>query len=269
MDRNWKAQFYNITTDELDLSIWRYLTFPKFIHLISYSALWFIRLEYLLDKFEGRIPEKPLKLMCQENEKMSDWFPNPEHKKQIEQWPEINVADGRSLTAVNCWFMGDEESPEMWNEYAKGPEGVAIRTSIRKVWESIYLPAEFSFIGKVKYVDFDSYKMSSYEAYQAHHRAFLKDEKKFSHEHELRISTMNLKTQACLDPLGRILNKEDIAGAKMNNFDEAGLQVSVELKNLFDTVVLAPGSQNWFKNLVTHISLKGKFNWKILNSSIR
>jgi len=51
MDKNWKAQFYNLTEDELDSVAWRYLTFPKFIHLISYGALWFCRLEYLIDKF--------------------------------------------------------------------------------------------------------------------------------------------------------------------------------------------------------------------------
>jgi len=269
MDKNWKAQFYNLTEDELDSVAWRYLTFPKFIHLISYGALWFCRLEYLIDKFEGRIPEKALARMRQENEKTKEWCPHPEYQTQIDQWPEKNIADGRSLTAANCWFIGDEESPEMWNEYARGPDGVAIRSSVRKVWESIYLPAEFSFIGKVKYVDFNTYEMSSYEAHQAHHRAFLKDKNEFGHECELRICTMNIKTPACLDSLGRVFSKEDITGAKMNNFDEAGLQVRVDLRNLFDTLVLAPGSQEWFKNLVTHLSLKGDFKWNIRRSRIK
>jgi hypothetical protein len=121
----------------------------------------------------------------------------------------------------------------------------------------------------VNYVDFDTYKMSSYEAHQAHHRAFLKDKKKFSHECEMRICTMNIKTPACLDSLGRVFSKEDIAGAKMNNFDKTGLQVRVDLRGLFDTVVLAPGSEEWFKNLVAHLSLKSEFNWNIRSSRIK
>jgi hypothetical protein len=32
---------------------------------------------------------------------------------------------------------------------------------------------------------------------------------------------MNINTPACLDSLGRVFNKDDITGAKMNNFDEA------------------------------------------------
>lgn len=111
--------------------------------------------------------------------------------------------------------------------------------------------------------------MSSYEAHQAHHRAFLKDKYKFSHESELRICTMNIKTQACLDTLGRIFSKKDITGANMNNFGEAGLHVKVNLTNLFDTIVLAPGSKKWFRNLITHLSLKGNFNWNIQNSRIK
>jgi hypothetical protein len=269
MDKNWKAQFYNLREDELDSVVWRYLTFPKFIHLISYGALWFCRLEYLIDKFEGRIPEAALTLMREENEKTKECFPHPEYQRQINNWPEDNVASGRSLTAANCWFIGDEESSAMWKEYARGPDGVAIKSSMRKVWESIYLPAEFSFIGKVKYVDFNTYEMSSYEAHQAHHRAFLKDISKFGHEHELRLCTMNIKTTACLDSLGRVFSNEDITGAKMNNFDEAGLQVRIDLRNLFDTLVLAPGSQEWFKNLVTHLSLKGHFKWNIQRSRIK
>lgn len=158
MGNSWKVQFYNISEDELDSTVWRYLTFPKFIHLIHYGALWFCRLDYLIEKFEGQIPEKPLAQMRQENEKTKEGFPTPEHQKQIDQWPEKNMEDGRSLTAVNCWFIGSEESPEMWNGYAQGSEGVTIKSSIRKVWESIDLPFEFSFIGKVKYVDFETMK---------------------------------------------------------------------------------------------------------------
>lgn len=230
--------------------------------------MWFCRLQHLIDKYEGRIPDKVLAQMRQENEKTKELFPRPDLQKQIDEWPEKNVSDGKSLTAANCWFIGENESRFMWDEYARGPEGLAIKSTIRKVWESVYLPSEFSFIGKVNYVDFDTYVMSSYEAHQAHHRAFLKDKEKFGQERELRICTMNIKTPACLDPLGKALSKEDIAGAKMNNFDEAGLLVRVDLNNLFDTVVLAPASPEWFKNLVTHLSIKGDFNWKIVDSII-
>lgn len=269
MDKNWQAQLYNITENELDSVVWRYLTFPKFIHLLSYGALWFCRLQYLIDKYEGRMPERVFRQMRQENEKTKELFSHPEHQKQIDEWPEKNVSDGRSLTAANCWFIGEEESSVMWSEYAKGPEGVAVKSTIRKVWESVYLPAEFSFIGKVKYVDFETYEMSTYEAHQAHHRAFLKDRNKFCHEQELRMSTMNIKTPACLDKFGKVFDKEDIAGAKMNNFEEAGLQVRVDLKNLFDSVILAPNAEDWFRNLVTHLSLRANLNWNILDSKLK
>ena len=80
MDKNWQAQLYNLKEDDLDSVVWRYLTFPKFIHLISYGALWFCRLQHLIDVYEGRIPEKVLSKMRQENEKTKKLFPHPEHQ---------------------------------------------------------------------------------------------------------------------------------------------------------------------------------------------
>lgn len=268
MDKNWKAQPYELDDSDLDTVVWRYLTFPKFINLISYGALWFCRLQHLIDEYEGQFPEKALSAMRDKNEETKRHFPHPEHQKQIDEWPERNVSDGRSLTAVNCWFIGEHESEAMWNEYVGSSEGVAIRSTIGAVWNSVYLSNQFSFIGKIKYVDFDNYEMSTYEASQAHLRAFLKDSKKFSHESELRLSTMNIKTLACLDEIGRCYKKEDISGKHMNNFDSAGLSIRVELSTLFDTVVLAPNAQRWFKNLVLHIADKNQTKWNILDSAL-
>lgn len=273
MNKDWKAQLYNIEEDELDTVVWRYLTFPKFIHLISYGALWFCRLQHLIDEFEGKLPHQSLAKMREKNEetkrKMQKHFPSAEHQRQIEEWPEKNVSDGKSLTAVNCWFIGDSESEFMWNEYVGSREGVAVKSTIRAVRDSVFLSRRVSFIGPVKYVDFDTYQMSTYEAAQAHHRAFLKDRNKFSQECELRLSTMNIKTLACLDPIGRTYTKEDIAGKNMNNFDSAGLQIRVDLKSLFDTVVLHPESDPWFKNLIHHLVEKSPTSWTVADSELK
>jgi len=259
----WKAQLYNISDDELDSVVWRYLTFPKFISMISYGALWFCRLDYLKDEFEGVMPYKTVSEMKKENERWKPVFSKPELQKQLDEMPKRNVEDGKVLTAVNCWFLGVNESLQMWNDYVGAPEGVVVKSTIRKVRDSVYLPSEMSFIGKVKYVDFDKYEMSTYEGSQAHHRAFLKDRNHFDHENEIRMQTMNLRSPACLDPFGRPLSREDIIGKGMNNLDEPGLHVRVDLNNLFDTIITAPGAQKWFINLIKHIQIKSGFKWMI------
>jgi hypothetical protein len=49
----------DITSDDLDRAIWRYMTFPKFISLLTYRALWFSKLKHLDDMHEGKMPYKP------------------------------------------------------------------------------------------------------------------------------------------------------------------------------------------------------------------
>lgn len=116
MNTESKAQLHNLEENELDFTVWRYLTFPKFIHLISYGALWFCRLQELIDEFEGCMPEKPMAKMQKEHQKYKKVFTHPDHHKQIDDMAARNVSDGQSLTAVNCWFIGAEESQSMWGE---------------------------------------------------------------------------------------------------------------------------------------------------------
>ncbi len=264
----WKAQLYNISEGELDTVVWRYLTFPKFIGMISYGALWFSRLCFLIDEFEGSMPKKSVLAMKEKNKPWKSTFPDPEHQRQIDEWPETNVQDGRSLSVVNCWFIRNKESARMWKEYVGSSEGVVIKSTIREVRDSVHVPSEVSFIGKVNYVDFDTHEMSTYKASQAHERAFLKDIKRFKHESEMRIETMNLRTTCCLDPLGKPLSQEEVKGKGMNNFDERGLYIRTNIKILFNTIITAPSAPEWFVNLIRHIQLKSGFEWEVQRSQL-
>jgi len=55
-----KEKIKNIDENELDNVVWRYLTFPKFISLLAYGALWFSKLNILQDKYEGTMPAMTL-----------------------------------------------------------------------------------------------------------------------------------------------------------------------------------------------------------------
>jgi hypothetical protein len=179
MSTSRKAELHNIQEDELNLTVWRYLTFPKFIHLITYGALWFCRLQELIDEFEGRMPEKPMKEMKARHQDFKKSFPDPKHHWQFDQMAERNVSDGRSL------------------------------------------------------------------------------------------STMNIKTPACINQHGKPFSREDVSGSKMNNFDNPGLLVGVNLPNLFEAIVLPPTSLQWFKNLIIHISNKANYGWSIEDSKLK
>jgi hypothetical protein len=220
----------NLQDSDLDATVWRYFPFAKFISMLTYQALWFCKLNVLQDKFEGMIPRKPPELLT------------------------TNERDGRELTLVNCWFLGDSESMKMWDTYGASPEGVAVKSTVRQLMQYVYVPADphMSHIGKVLYVEHDDYDMEPYLAHQAHERAFLKDER-YSNEQELRIETLNVKHMSCVSKYGKPFTLEECQCKNMNNFDNPGLYFMIDLRQLPSGFVVAPRGHEWFELLVRRI----------------
>ena len=247
MIKNYK----NLTEDELDLAVCRYLTFPKFMNMLAYSAIWFSKLNILQDQFEGMMPMQAKVKMLADNQKWKQVFPENLHP-QIDSMAARNEQDGRELLVINCWYLGKADSPKMWREYCGGSTGIAINSTIRKLSQYVYAWPEYSHIGKVQYVDFDTYEMPFYEANQAHERAFLKSQK-YSGENEIRIVTMNFKHPRCISMEGEPYTQGQYSGKNMNNFENPGLYVGIDFGSLVDLVVLAPGSPDWIKNTINKI----------------
>jgi hypothetical protein len=78
--------------------------------------------------------------MHQSNQEWKSVFNTADFHEQLDLIHERNVQDGWRLTTVNCWFIGDQESKRMWDEYVGGPEGVAVRSTIRLLRDNIYVP---------------------------------------------------------------------------------------------------------------------------------
>ena len=85
----------------------------------------------------------------------------PELQGQLAGMTDRNVRDGRHVLVVNCWFLGEVESQQMWKEYVGSTEGVAIRSTLRRLNESILAKQESTTLGKVHYIDFAEYDMGS------------------------------------------------------------------------------------------------------------
>lgn len=244
--------FKNIELSDLNKSVFRYLTFPKYISLLVYGALWFSKLNILTDKYEGTMPRIADAEMFAEHQKYKAIL-NSSLDEQIDLMNEKNVEDGRELTVVNCWFVSEDESKIMWEEYAGTPEGVAIKSTIRLLSEYVFCDPRISRIGRVDYVDLESHPMSHYEANQAQERAFLK-RLEFRHEQELRISTMSIKGPMCVNMDGTLLKPEEYEGARMNNFENPGLYIRADIRKFIRLTVLAPGAPRWFESLVKRVA---------------
>lgn len=263
--------FKNISNDEIDKPVWRYLTLFKFMSMMTYQALWFPKLNILQDQFEGTLPPLTRKKMDAGHQilKQNPIFNTPDLHRQIDEMSERKVQDGRELTVVNCWFMGEEESKLMWDTYAPDSTGVAIRSSVKKLASCIALNPEYSILAKVRYVDFNTYEMKSmYEANQTDETACLKN-LKYAYEREVRVITLNLKTHQCVNMDGTPMTDAQRSEKGMSNFENPGLYIVINIDEIFDSITLAPGASKEFEMLIKRIIQLCKLNVPVLRSAFQ
>ncbi len=247
-----RMKLRNLGGTDLEKTVWRYMSFAKFISLMTYQALWFSKLNILEDTYEGMIPANVKRQMHDDNQRFKAGFDIPEFHRQIDRWLDKNEEDSRELLVVSCWFLGESDSERMWREYGRSNEAIAIKSTVGRLARYVLVPRDehVSHLGLVSYVDHDSHEMSAYEAHQGHERAFLKNKERFAHEQEIRIVTLNIKTTSCATMEGKPYTEEEVAGKNMNNFENPGLYVGVHLKGLLTEVVVSPTAQDWFEKLV-------------------
>jgi hypothetical protein len=238
--RSGNFELRHIQQGDLALSVWRYLTFSKYVSMLVYRALWFAKLKTLVDADEGAMPSIAAREMTEQFLQWDIIKSNPDFAEQIKNSSRRNVEDGRELTLANCWFGSEEESPAMWKDYA-GPEGVAVVSTIGLLSQHVHCDPQFSSIGRVQYVDLNLHAMSHYEANQAHERAFLKG-LGFASEREVRMTTMSIRGPMCVNSDGTDMRPDQYTGAKMNNFDSLGLYIKADLRKLLSRTVVAPNS---------------------------
>jgi hypothetical protein len=246
----WTTKHKNLQSADLDRTVWRYLTFAKYISLLAYGAIWFSKLNTLVDKNEGAMPTIPAAEIHAQHQTRKHLF-DPSMHEQFDNMISRNVEDGREIIVVNCWFEDEHESKEMWDRYTGG-DGVAIKSTIRALAEHIFCDPQFSALGRVQYVDLSKHVMSHYDANQALERAYLKD-LSFSGEREIRISTVNLRGPMCVNMDGTIPRPEEYAGARANNFDNPGIFIKANIARLIHGTVVRPGAPLWFELLIRHL----------------
>ncbi|MCY3739483.1 MAG: hypothetical protein OXH00_00535 [Candidatus Poribacteria bacterium] len=111
-------------------TVWRYMSFEKFADILATGCLFFSSADKYNDKFEGYIPELIMRYYT---------------ATRARSVPEL-----RQYIMCNCWHHGDEESMAMWDKYHLRNNGIAIKTTMENLKNS--LPDEPNiFIGKVDY----------------------------------------------------------------------------------------------------------------------
>lgn len=234
-------------------SVWRYVDFTKLVSMLSTKALHFTRIDTFKDPFEGSASVPSLRLVhgwyLRMIEKEKGLLPqNVTTSEQLVDAQLLAAEQARKNTAVNCWHLNRYESAAMWSLYLKSDEGIAIRSTYEKLKNSFSKAEETIYVGQVKYID---YRTEIFHDPANMFSNFLHKRRSFEHEREVRALVRNL---------GR--------GHPNPEMPLSGMDVAVDLDHLVEEVIIAPGTAQWFSDVVTDTISRFGFDWKVRRSDL-
>ena len=151
-----------------DTTLWRYMSFEKFANILAIESLFFARADKYDDKFEGYIPESII--LSYESAGIR-----------------IDPNNFRPYIMCNCWHKGKAESMGMWDKYHLRNSGIAIKTTMRNLKNS--LPDNPNvFIGKIEYIEnYNQIEMPENPSMPSLvYSPYFYKRKPFEYEHEVR-----------------------------------------------------------------------------------
>ena len=204
--------------------LWRYISFTKFVSLLTRKALFFARADKLGDPYEGSLSQWNVNLSPTLNKGIPE-----EQIKLLHN----HIKDQRRFVLVNCWHENEHESDAMWKLYSGHGEGIAIKTDFPSRNESL-VREDIVYIGMVNYVDYDMTFIPENDTAAP----FLHKRQSFEHEREVRA----------------IIQKHNVIGGEIivggPDIDKIGTYHEVDIPTLVNEVIVPPYAEDWFLELV-------------------
>jgi len=235
------TQFFKKEMYSDESEIWRYMDFSKFVDLLDSSCLFFPRLTILreLDPYEGSI----IPFFCGSTKDESS-------RKHLKELDKVLPND----TFVSCWYLSDVESAALWKLFPKSDEGIAIKSNIWKLVQSIETrnsEQNTIYVGSVTYghEKVRARKTSVPKSFSSDDALFTKRQC-FEHEKELRL----------------VMNVNDLKTPVLSN--ETGLKIEVDLESMISEIIISPEAPSWMEDLVKRVTKKYGFSFEIRQSTL-
>lgn len=217
------------------------MDFSKFVDLLDSYCLYFSRLSILrqLDPYEGSLVPFDYR------------YEKGETSKIVKELDEGLSND----TFVNCWCLSDVESAALWKLFSKNDEGIAIKSTVARLQESITHFDEHCnttiILTAVEYGHerVRSRKNNSSNFVSGDDVVFTK-RRCFEHEKELRLAIYTSDSTPLVTP------------------DETGLKLKVNLECMISEVLIGPEAPCWMVDLVKSVAKKYGFSFKIRPSTL-
>jgi len=235
--------------------VWRYMDFPKFIHLLETSTLWFCRLDVLEDPAEASFTDAEVLRLTHEEERESERHLGPIL---------LNVpALMRVTTFVNCWRAGRDESMAMWDLYGRASGSIAVKSTIGHLKHAVESLSDEVYVGEVRYVDPEAICFNGNALAMCVRKSL-----SYRHETEVRmliwrpgIAPASLASQrtpaswrAALDELKPTI--------------PPGIPVRINLAATIAEVVVGPREPEWLRNMVPDLLKRYDLRQKVSFSTL-
>lgn len=219
-----------------DIRIWRYMDLTKFIRTLHTKSLYFCRADVIGDKFEGSWPVNNFLLR-------EEWLRRSGIKdiKASAIGMSKMTSMMRKCIGMNCWHINDHESAAMWKTYVESGCGVAIQSTYKRLVDSFAGTKDQVYIGVVKYIDYERDVIDFGNTFNP----FLYKRGSFAHEKELRA----------------LIERQPPCPEGKSAYDspapfEGGVEVTANVDVLIENIYLAPGTENWIREIAEAICVR-------------
>ena len=264
----------SITSPNDKSTLWRYMSFEKFVDILDTESLFYTRACKFEDIFEGFTPQL---IMDAYKKALSPHAPE-EHRQGVMKILEIKDKH----VMCNCWHWNEKESKAMWDNYGVNNDSVAIKTTTGKMKKSLSGTDFDVFIGKIKYLSESTYDehyihnfLQSIENSSALDKKwtyfpYFHKRKQFEYEREVRIIIdIDPFIEAVLrkQPAEAILDTEYLE-CEFPSLDEKGKLFKVDVNTLINKVITSPHADDRITQNVKSVVQKYGFNFKVNCSTL-
>ena len=251
--------------------LWRYTNFEVFVNLLDTEALFFTRADKFEDPYEGFIPQS---IMDAYKQSLMDVM-GVNSAVFVEAIMKRHEAS-RKYVMCNCWHRNVVESMAMWEKYHMRNSGVAIKTTMEKMRNSLL--SEYSiYIGKIEYIygntDDDQYMRNFLQndiplAKKLTYFPYFQKRKEYEHEQEVRLIVD-------IDPFIRdalnnqtVDNVDSFLQTGLPDICDIGMLFNVDVNMLIDEVIVSPYAKDWVTETLRSVVQKFGFNFQVSPSTL-
>lgn len=222
--------------------IWRYMDFAKFVSMLQNEALYFPVVAELGDELEAASPRLPGDATALEQaHAFSNW------------------SLARCIHFASCWHLADGESAAMWSLYAGRHQGIAVQSSLMALSSAFPVADQEDTrkivkIGIVQYID--PAREESPQLFSNLYRQVLRKREWYRYENEMRL--------ICSPPDNWV---EPVSVDQPGGFERSGIWVRCNLREMIQSVVVAPMAPPYLLPAVTEVFKRFGFDPAIVKTS--